>query len=131
MAEPDAEGHFPTNGDRFAAQEVFKRSVPGAFTLKGFILQAIAAGWHHKSPKQLAQLGDAVGRERILIVHGDVDKMVTPPHGKLLIEGLGGEEKGLTVVWVEGKAHALHMEWRRGVTKTLSQHIDRTSEFRE
>lgn len=131
LAQPDAEGHFPTNGDRFAAQEVHKKTTPNAWTFKGFLLQAVAAGWHYKSPQQLKQIGDAVGRERIQVIHGDADVMVSPPHGRLLAEQLGGEEQGLTVIWVPEKAHALHMEWRRGLTKALSQHIEKSSKLWE
>ena len=64
---PDAEGGFPTNGDRFAAMELKKRGDTEGFTRKGFICQAIAAGWHHKSPEQLQVLGETVGRERIQV----------------------------------------------------------------
>lgn len=124
--EPDAEGHFPTNGDRFAAQELKKRQDTNSFTKKGFVLQAIAAGWHHKSAKQLAELGDKVGRERILVIHGSVDRMVTTPHGEILCEELGGEEKGVTKVIVEGRGHALPMEWRRGLTKRLGNFVEKT-----
>ena len=125
LAEPDAEGHFPTNGDRFAAQDITKRSDPNSFTSKGFILQALAAGWHYKSPKQLEKLGNLVGRERILVVHGDIDRMVTLPHGQLLLKGLGGEEKGVTWILAEGRGHGLHMEWRRNLTKVIAQHIEK------
>lgn len=34
------------------------------------MLQAIAAGWHHKSAEQLKEIGDKVGRERIMVLHG-------------------------------------------------------------
>lgn len=64
---------FPTNGDRFAAGELTKRLTPGLFTTKGFILQLYSAGFHHKSAKQLKQLGDVVGRDRILVYHGTED----------------------------------------------------------
>jgi len=124
--EPDAEGHFPTNGDRFAAQELKKRQDTDGFTRKGFILQAIAAGWHHKSAKQLEELGDKVGRERILVVHGSIDRMVTTPHGEVLCEELGGEEKGVTRVIVEGRGHALPMEWRRDLTKLIGGFVEKT-----
>lgn len=96
-------------------------------TRTGFICQAIAAGWHHKSPKQLEELGDRVGRERIQVVHGTLDRMITPPHGDLLFEGLGGKEKGVTMVVVEGKAHGLAMEWRRDFTKLIGGFVEKTS----
>ncbi|CAF9909237.1 MAG: hypothetical protein HETSPECPRED_008888 [Heterodermia speciosa] len=76
LEEPDRDGGFPTNGDRFAAQELKKRSDTEGFTRTGFICQAIAAGWHHKSAEQLNALGDAVGRDRIQVMHGTVDNML-------------------------------------------------------
>lgn len=103
LSEPDAEGHFPTNGDRWAAQELTKRRDVEGFTRSGFILQAMAANWHHKSATQLKHLGDQVGRNRILVIHGTVDKMITPPHGELLVKDLGGEENGVTQCMAEGR----------------------------
>ena len=127
LNEPDAEGHFPTNGDRFAAQEIHKKADPLAFTTAGFIMQAIAAGWHHKSPAQVAEIGDRVGRERIQVIHGDVDRMITFPHGEVLAAELGGQEKGVTVVCAKGKAHGLPMEWRREFTKAIAALVERTN----
>ena len=126
LNEPDAEGHFPTNGDRFAAQEVKKRRDVNGFSKKGFVCQVLAAGWHHKSAKQLEELGDKVGRERIMVVHGTEDRMVTPPHGEVLCKELGGEERGLTKVIVEGRGHGLPMDWRRDFTKLIGKFVERT-----
>jgi hypothetical protein len=88
---------FPTNGDRFAANEVWKRTHPEYFGKAGFMLQLVAAGWHSKSPSQLAQLAHAVGKRRIMVVHGTQDRMITFPHAVVLWRGL---EKG------EGKTGA-------------------------
>ena len=126
LEEPDAEGHFPTNGDRFAAQEIKKTADPLAFTTAGFILQAISAGWHYKSPAQIAEIGDKVGRERIQVIHGNVDRMITPPHGEVLAAELGGPDQGLTTIMVEGKAHGLPMEWRREMTKAVATLVEKT-----
>ena len=79
---------FATNYERWAAQELTKKMDKDAFGKKGFMLQAIAAGWHHKSPEQLAKMGDEVGRERIVVVHGEEDNMISVPHGRKLIEFL-------------------------------------------
>lgn len=76
LEQPDGDGRFPTNADRFAAQELKKRQDIEGFTRTGFVCQAIAAGWHHKSAEQLKELGDAVGRERIQVMHGTVDNMI-------------------------------------------------------
>ena len=125
LNEPDAEGHFPTNGDRYAAQELKKRQDVNGYTRKGFLLQAIAAGWHHKSAEQLEVLGDSIGRDRIQVMHGTIDRMITFPHGELLAQELGGTERGVTFIAVEGKAHALQMEWRRGLTKAIAALIEK------
>ncbi|KAL5114041.1 hypothetical protein ACEQ8H_008097 [Pleosporales sp. CAS-2024a] len=105
---------FPTNGDRFAANELWKRQQPQFFQKAGFILQAIAAGWHHKSPEQLQQIANTVGKKRIMVVHGTQDKMITFPHAVVLWRGLEkgegktGKENWLGIeeekdVWEEGE----------------------------
>ncbi len=88
--------------------------------------QALAAGWHHKSAKQLKELGDKVGRERIMIVHGTVDQMITVPHGEVLVKELGGEEGGVNRVVFEGKGHALMMEERWAFTKLIGEFAEKT-----
>ncbi|GAB1317732.1 Alpha/Beta hydrolase protein [Madurella fahalii] len=105
---------FPTNAHRFVAQELHKRLDPARFGLKGFLLQLIAAGWHHKSAAQLAALADAVGRERILVMHGTEDGMISVPHGRKLIEYLRPGEG----IIAEGMGHAPlveRWEWFNGV----------------
>jgi pimeloyl-ACP methyl ester carboxylesterase len=100
---------FSTNFERFAAQELKKRNDPEQFGKKGFMLQAIAAGWHYKSPEQLKEMGDKVGRERISVVHGTSDRMISVPHGKKLIAWLDPGKGEI----VEGKGHVFMLEeWR-------------------
>lgn len=73
------------------------------------MMQAIAAGWHHKSAAQLAEIGDKVGRERIMVLHGTKDNMISVPHGKKLIEML---KPGVGVI-KEGTGHVFMLEeWR-------------------
>ncbi|KAK3313139.1 Alpha/Beta hydrolase protein [Apodospora peruviana] len=93
---------FNTNAERFIAQEMHKRRDKERFTLKGFLLQLIAAGWHHKTPQQLADMADRIGRHRICVMHGTEDKMITVPHGRKLIEYL---QPGLGII-EEGMGHA-------------------------
>ncbi|KAJ4397366.1 glycylpeptide N-tetradecanoyltransferase [Gnomoniopsis smithogilvyi] len=102
--------HFDTNYDRFVAGEMHKRMDSKRFTTKGFLLQLIAAGWHHKSPEQLKEMADKVGRERILVMHGTADKMISVPHGYKLKEYLGGEGSGLTTHIRDGMGHAPPIE---------------------
>jgi len=51
-------------------------------------MQLIAVGWHHKSAEQLREIGDEVGRERILVLHGTEDRIISVPHAHKLIEFL-------------------------------------------
>ncbi|KAI1078951.1 alpha/beta-hydrolase [Whalleya microplaca] len=99
---PGGYGRFGSNYERFAAQEITKQQDRDGFTKKGFLLQLVAAGWHHKSPAQLKELGDRVGRERILVLHGAEDGMISVPHGRKLIEYL---QPGQGLI-VEGLGHA-------------------------
>lgn len=128
LEAPDDFGEFPTNGDRFAAMELKKRQDVEGFTRKGFICQAIAAGWHHKSPQQLKELADKVGRERIQILHGTLDKMITFPHAETLAKELG--KKGVTKIIFDGRGHALHIEEREVYIKALESIVDKTEKLR-
>ncbi|KAI0894938.1 alpha/beta-hydrolase [Annulohypoxylon nitens] len=92
-------GHkrFENNYARFAAQEIcIGRSK------NGFLLQAVAAGFHQKSPEQLRDLADRVGRARIMVLHGTADGMIPVSHGKTLIQYL---MPGKAVI-EEGLGHA-------------------------
>ncbi|KAI9816458.1 MAG: hypothetical protein M1827_001590 [Pycnora praestabilis] len=126
---PDAEpvvGGFPTNGDRFAALEIRKRQDTEGFTRKGFMMQAIAAGWHHKSPAQLKKLGDEVGRERIQVVHGTIDRMITVPHAEVLVKDLGGEDAGVTRLIFDGRGHVLPVEQRKEFASLIEAFVKKT-----
>ena len=108
--QKDPELNFPINRDRFAAGELGKRMDKTGFTKKGFTLQAIAAGWHHKSPEQIHTIGDEVGRERITVVHGTGDRMIDFHHFEMLREQLGGKNCGVEFKIWEGKGHVLVWE---------------------
>lgn len=125
---PDEYGEFPTNGDRFAAMELKKRQDVEGFTRKGFICQAVAAGWHHKSPEQLRELADKVGRGRIQVLHGTVDKMITPPHGETLAMELG-EKEGVTKIVVQGRGHVLHLEELDMYNKALESMVEKAKKL--
>lgn len=110
---------FDCNFQRFQAQELTKKLAPDMFSTTGLLLQLAAAALHHKSPAQLAEMGDKIGRERILVVHGSGDLMIDPILGDKLVEGL---RPGRTEI-VEGMGHAPIMErpvWMNGV---LEEHF--------
>lgn len=97
-----------------------KRQNTEAFTRKGFICQAVAAGWHHKSTAQLKEIGDRVGRERIQVMHGTIDNMITVPHAEVLVKDLGGEESGVKRIIFDGRGHVLPMEERREFARLVA-----------
>ncbi|KAG8534205.1 uncharacterized protein KY384_001049 [Bacidia gigantensis] len=121
LNEPDSEGHFPTNGDRFKAYELKKRQDPEGYTRKGFLMQALAAGWHNVSPRQLRNLSEQVGGERIQVIHGTADRMLPFPLGETLAKELGQ----VTFIVVDGRSHALQWEWRRGLTKAVAALVEK------
>jgi hypothetical protein len=148
LSEPDNVEHtvepYPTNGDRFAANEIWKRGQPSYFPKSGFILQAIAAGWHYKSPADLQKIASSVGKRRIMVIHGTKDRMITFPHGVVLWRGLekgqgrtGREYIGMEVeedVWDEGEvekhfvrdqAHVIPAEMRQEFNRWIEGLIER------
>jgi pimeloyl-ACP methyl ester carboxylesterase len=122
---------FPTNGDRFAAGEISKRLAPHAFTRPSFLCQLVAAGFHHKTPEQLKDLGDAVGRNRILVLHGTEDHMIDFVHGKMLLEELGGEERGVTKSFHENLGHVAPIERRKEFNQIIADMVAKTEALDE
>jgi pimeloyl-ACP methyl ester carboxylesterase len=119
MAAGAAYGRFENRYQRIVAEELHKRRDAKRFGTKGFLLQMIAAGWHHKSPEQLKELADRVGRERIMVMHGTEDAMISVPHGRKLIEYLKPAEG----VIVEGMGHVPVVERREWFHRTLEERI--------
>lgn len=113
---------FDSNFDRFAAQELTKRADAEAFQRKGFILQAIAAGWHHKSAAQLKEMAEKIGRERILVMHGTEDKMITVHHGRVLIADINPG----TAIIREGSGHVLMLEAWKWFNETITHQLHKT-----
>lgn len=120
---PDPDAAFPTNGDRFAAQELRKRMDKDGFTRKGFILQAVAAGWHFKSAEQLRDLADKVGRVRIAVLHGTGDQMITFHHAEVLRRELG---EGVRFERYEGRGHVLMWEEREKFNAVVEEMVKKT-----
>ncbi|PLB52075.1 putative alpha/beta hydrolase [Aspergillus steynii IBT 23096] len=116
----DARLNFPTKRDRFAASALKKREDTEGFTKKGFMLQIVACFFHQKTAKQLAELAERVGRERISLQHGTEDRMLTLKHGEIL-----KEELGEGVVWkaYEGTGHMLGWERETELNGFLDEFI--------
>ena len=74
----------------------------------------------------MKQLGDNVGRERIQVVHGTIDNMITVPHAEVLVKELGGEDSGVKKRIFQGRGHVLLMEERAEVARLITDIIERT-----
>jgi predicted esterase len=100
------------------------------FSRSAFILQAIAAGWHHKSPAQLAKLAKSVGSNRIMVVHGTLDRMITYPHALDLLDGLrgtaGANDGTIEEHLVQGQAHVIPIEMRSDFHSWVARLVERT-----
>lgn len=70
-----------------------------------------------------------MGRNRIQVIHGTADQLITLPHGELLVKELGGEERGVTWCMAEGKGHGLPLEWRRDLTKLIAGFVEKTGKL--
>lgn len=120
----DPKMNFPTTRDRFAAGELAKRMDKERFTRMGFICQAIAAGWHHKSKEQLQEMVRKVGGERIFILHGTGDEMLVWKHFELFKEDIG-EDKGVEYKVWEGAGHVLMWEHETEFNEYVEKTIER------
>ena len=125
------EGVFASNADRFAAEELAKRQNHEAFTRRGFILQAVAAGGHRKTPEEVAELAEKVGRGRILVCHGGGDQMIAVRLAEALVQqmnaGVGEGGDRVKLVIFEGSGHVLAMEQCGAVGRAIEELVERTS----
>lgn len=120
----DPKLNFPTVRDRFAAAELSKRMDKEGFTRLGFISQAIAAGWHHKSKEHIREMVDKVGGNRICILHGTGDGMLVYRHFELFKEDIGEDEGVDYKVW-EGAGHVLGWEHEVEFNQYIEQALQR------
>ncbi|MCJ1280711.1 hypothetical protein MMC26_000028 [Xylographa opegraphella] len=125
LSAPDVDGEFPTNGDRFAAQEITKRRDKDGFTRRGFLCQAVSTVTHKKSVEQLRQVTETVGGSRIQLLHGTIDNLITIPHAHVLYDRLGGEAAGVTKTIFEGRGHYLPWEERQEFRSLIESLVEK------
>ena len=75
-------------------------------------------------------MAENVGRERIQVLHGTIDNLITFPHAKVLVDALGGEEGGVTKVVFEGRGHYIPMEERQRFKGVIESLIEKTKTAR-
>ncbi|KFA60193.1 hypothetical protein S40285_07570 [Stachybotrys chlorohalonatus IBT 40285] len=110
---------FDSNFQRFQAQEVHKRH-SSDFTRKGLVCQLTAVAGHRKSPEQLTEMADKIGRGRILVMHGTKDNLISFPNGEKLIKTI---RPGVGLI-VEGMGHAAIMERAPWVNSLLEERME-------
>jgi len=74
-------------------------------------------------------LAEKVGAKRILVVHGEEDRMITFPHAAVLLEGLGGEAAGVRKEFVEGMGHVVPIEMRAEFGRWIEEMVDKTEKM--
>jgi pimeloyl-ACP methyl ester carboxylesterase len=111
--------HFETNYQRACAEELLKKTnaLGPTFSKKGFFNQMLAANGHRKTEAQLRALADAVGRERIMVLHGDRDRLIACELGERLMRAL---EPAVALV-LEGMGHAPFVEQARPFNELMEQ----------
>ncbi|KAL7274899.1 hypothetical protein RUND412_002174 [Rhizina undulata] len=105
LSRPDDTGLFPTNRDRYIAEELWRRKELKPTVYQGYLLQALAASWHYMGPERLNVLGEKI--PDILVCTGTTDAMIDCKHSDTLIEGIGG---GVKKRVFEGVGHCLQFE---------------------
>ncbi|KAM0441188.1 hypothetical protein ACHAPT_000494 [Fusarium lateritium] len=110
---------FDSNFQRFQAQELTKRRNPDEFTTRALMCQLSAAALHLKSDEQLRGMADAIGRERILVMHGKRDNMISVPNGERLVQVL---RPGVALI-EEGMGHAPVMERTQWFNSVLEERL--------
>ena len=126
---PDEERVWPTNGGRFASEELHKMDDPG-YTMRGFYLQLLAVSSHSKSPQQLARVADDVGRERIQVIGGKLDQVMTLPLLERLVRDLGGVERGITKTVRDDVGHMMQLEGKADFNRLVETFVTRAESTR-
>jgi hypothetical protein len=108
LAAPDDGGVFPTNGDRFVAEELWRLKNLRRPAYKGLLLQGLAASWHNMGRDRLKSIGANV--ENVLVCTGTDDRMIDHGHSDVIIAGIGAGGCKVKTRYFEGVGHALSWE---------------------
>ncbi|KAA8914533.1 Alpha/Beta hydrolase protein [Sphaerosporella brunnea] len=109
LAAPDDLGVFPTNGDRFVSEELWRMKELKAPVYRGFLLQGLAATWHYMGEDRLKAIGSNV--KHVLVCTGTSDQMIEYTHSDVLVAGISaGGVAEVKKRYFEGVGHALNRE---------------------
>lgn len=121
LVKPDDHGVFPTNADRYVAEELWRLNDLKPPVIQGFLLQGLAATWHYVGPDRLKTIGEKV--DRIMVCTGTGDEMIEWGHSTRLVEGLrkGGNEVHYRE-WL-GVGHVLSWEVEGEYNKMVEEFV--------
>ena len=118
---PDDLGVFPTNGDRYVAEELWRADRMKNPMWASSILQALAASMHDVSEERLGKLGGLLAGMKVpvLVCVGTKDLMIASRCSEEVVKGLnkGGEGRARLREF-EGAGHVLNWE-RTGVYNVM------------
>ncbi|KAH8153254.1 uncharacterized protein LAJ45_02841 [Morchella importuna] len=105
LLAPDELGEFPTNGDRFVAEDLWRMEKLQAPVYAGTLLQGLAVSWHYFGPERLKVLGEKI--PDILVATGTKDALIEHKHSDVIVQGImGGVQKRV----FDGVGHCLQFE---------------------
>lgn len=118
---------FDTRGDRYTAEMTHMHQSPEAYTHSAWFRQALAVPGWQMTADDLKQLGDSVGRNRIMVIHGSDDKALAPVHADELVKGLGGAgEGGVKLVMLDGCGHIPPLERQSEFAQLIADFVNET-----
>lgn len=81
------------------------------------------------SPRQLTELANRLGRGRIVVCHGEADKMISVQHADVLCQGLNGEraeeDQVRKEIWPD-LGHGLLLEGAEALRRLIQDTIQNT-----
>ncbi|KAI5804501.1 Alpha/Beta hydrolase protein [Geopyxis carbonaria] len=108
LGAPDELGVFPTNEDRFVAEETWRMQKLKATRFQGYLLQGLAASWHYMGQDRLKEIGKSV--PCVLVCTGSSDAMIECKHSDVLVDGISSGGCNVKKVVFEGAGHCLQWE---------------------
>ena len=119
---PDASGEYPTQGDKWTA-EMFCRSYDKEPNMKGAALVLAGISMFKLSSEQLKIIGDAIGRENILIIQGTGDKTLPPKRCQCMVDAYGWPDSGVKRRVYQDANHCIVAERWEHVSNDLMSHF--------
>jgi pimeloyl-ACP methyl ester carboxylesterase len=112
---------YASNYDKWVALQAAMMKESGGWGLNVVRdwLFPMAAMLHNTSPDTLNQIRERVGSERIMVVHGDKDRMIHNKHGRNLAYNLGVGDCHLA----PGSGHGIIWDNTQWIVTKLENHI--------